>query len=153
MRYSVSKDQIRTLVTCETKTAESAIKEAAKTKDEDLYQQIVSVDLIAKEFRYHAICYNDFTKPTSNSSNVNTQSDFEKVVEFISENVLNGQQAVSMKTLTQLYNNEQAHDRRYRDKLKERIIKRYIILLFNPCYRISLIDQRESEVGVNIRGN
>ena len=45
---------------------------------------------------------------TSNSNeNVNQETrDFDKVVEFISGSILNGQQAVSMKTLTELYNKE-----------------------------------------------
>ena len=51
-------------------------------------------------------------------------SDFDKVVEFLSASTLNGQQAVSMKTLTKLYNTEQAQDRHYRHKLKDRQIKR-----------------------------
>ena len=51
VKYSVSKAQTRTLVTCTTKAAESAIKETARTKDKELYHQIVLMDLIAKEFR------------------------------------------------------------------------------------------------------
>ena len=49
-------------------------------------------------------------------------SDFDKDVEFISASILNGQQAVSMKALAELYNKGQAQDRRYRHKLKERLI-------------------------------
>ena len=89
------------------------------------------MDLIAAEFRYHLICYKNFTKPasTSNTSNSNENmnakaSDFDKVVEFILASILNGQQAVSMKALTELYNNGQAQDRRYCHKLKDRLIKR-----------------------------
>ena len=51
-------------------------------------------------------------------------SDFDKVVEFILASILNGQQAVSMKALTELYNKGQAQDRRYCHKLKDRLIKR-----------------------------
>ena len=119
------------MVTCTTKTAESAIKEAARTNDEELYHQIVVTDLIPKEFRYNSICYNNFTKPesTSNTSNSNENvnekaNDFDKVVEFISASILNGQQVVSMKTLTELYNKEQTQDSRYCHKLKDRLIKR-----------------------------
>ena len=63
VKYPVSKAQTRTLVTSTTKAAESAIKEAARTKDEELYHQIVVMDLTAKEFRSHSICYNNITKP------------------------------------------------------------------------------------------
>ena len=84
MKYSVPKAQTRTLVTCTTKAAENAIKEAARTKDEELYHQIDVMDLIAKV--------------------IEKASDFDKVVEFTSASILSGQQAVSMKTLTKLYN-------------------------------------------------
>ena len=60
VKYLVSKTQTRTLATCTTKAAESAIKEADRTKDEELYHQIVVMDLIAKEFKYHSIFYNNF---------------------------------------------------------------------------------------------
>ena len=45
--------------------------------------------------------------------------DFDNVVDFISAIILNGQQVVSMETLTELHNKEQAQDRRYRHKLKD----------------------------------
>ena len=113
MKYLVTKAPTQTLVECTTKAAESTIKETARTKDVELYHQIAVMDVNAKEFRYHSICYNNFMKPasisnTSNSNeNVNQETrDFDKVVEFISGSILNGQQAVSMKTLTELYNKE-----------------------------------------------
>ena len=83
------------------------------------------MDLIAEEIKCHSVCYSNFTKPTStsntsnNNENVNEKAiDFDKVVDFISAIILNGQQVVSMKTLTELHNKEQAQDRRYRHRLK-----------------------------------
>ena len=90
VKYWVSKAQTWTLVTCITKAAESAIKETARAKDEELYHQLVVMNLNAKEFRYHSIYYNNYMKPAStlNTSNSNEDvnekgSDFNKIVEFI----------------------------------------------------------------------
>ena len=43
------------------------IKAAAKIKDPDLYNEIVDLDLFAKEFKYHTKCYNRFTYGCSSS--------------------------------------------------------------------------------------
>ena len=122
----MSNSQIRTMVTCTTKAAENVIKDASRTTYEDLYHKNVVMNLIAKEFGYHSICYKNFTKPalTLNTSNSNENlnekaSNFGKVVEFISASILNGQQGVSIKTLTELNNKEQAQDQHYRHKLKD----------------------------------
>ena len=56
-------------------------------------------------------------------------SNFEKVVEMIEENMLYNQQAVLMKTLTEVYNPTHADDKRYRRKLKNRIEKSYFRFL------------------------
>ena len=62
VKYSVSKDQPRQLIACVVKSAELSIKDAAKQKSEVLYNEVKSVDLIAKEFRCHRICYKKLTK-------------------------------------------------------------------------------------------
>ena len=49
-------------------------------------------------------------------------SNFEKVVQMIKENVLYNRKAVSMKTLTEIYNSKV-------EKLKDRIKKRYFRFL------------------------
>ena len=49
-------------------------------------------------------------------------SNFEKVVQMIKENVLYNRKAVSMKTLTEIYNSKV-------EKLKHRIKKRYFRFL------------------------
>ena len=43
------------------------IKAAAKVKDPDRYNEIVDLDLFAKEFKFHTKCYNRFTHGYSSS--------------------------------------------------------------------------------------
>ena len=47
--------------------AVNTIKAASKIKDPDLYNEIVNLDLFAKEFKYHTKCYNSFTYEYSSS--------------------------------------------------------------------------------------
>ena len=63
-----------------TKSAELSIKDVAKRKSEVLYNEIESVDLIAKEFRYRRICNKNFTqnKTTNNLLNETMISDQEE---------------------------------------------------------------------------
>ena len=42
--------------------ATKTIKEPAKVKDSSLYAEIVDLDLIAKKFKYHQVCYQNFTR-------------------------------------------------------------------------------------------
>ena len=50
------------LTTIVTKKASDTIKEAAKSKDRELYAEIKELDLIAKEFKYHRHCWKNFTR-------------------------------------------------------------------------------------------
>ena len=59
----MSNSQIRTMVTCTTKANENVIKDASRTKYEDLYHKNVVMNLIAKEFGYHSICYKILQNP------------------------------------------------------------------------------------------
>ena len=54
-----------------TSSAETTIKESAQTKDKELHSRIVGVDLIAKEFKYHQVCYREFTRDNLTDRNVN----------------------------------------------------------------------------------
>ena len=56
------------------------------------------------------------------SDQEDSASNFEKVVQMIKENVLYNRKAVSMKTLTEIYNSKV-------EKLKDRIKKRYFRFL------------------------
>ena len=73
---------------------------------------------------------NNLLNETIISDQEESASNFEKVVEMLKENILYHQQAVSMKTLTEVYNLIQADDKRYRHKLKDR--KRRGIFVFFP---------------------
>ena len=43
-------------------TANKTVKESAKIQDSLLYAEIVDLDLIAKEFKYYLVCYQNFTR-------------------------------------------------------------------------------------------
>ena len=62
---------------------------------------------------------NNLLNETIISDQEEIASNFEKVVEMIKENILYNQQAVSMKTLMEVYNPTQAGDKRYRHKQKD----------------------------------
>jgi len=111
--------------------AQRTIKAAARVKDEKLYAEIQHLDLIAKEFKVHMHCYQNFTRGYSEGSAISTSSstssstsydrgDFETVKEYIQNEVLLHGKAVAMKYLHQLYGLS-VDDSRYRNKLKERI--------------------------------
>ena len=45
-----------------TKNAKENIKQAVIQRDEQLYSEIVKVDLISKEFMYHKHCYANYVR-------------------------------------------------------------------------------------------
>ena len=115
--------------------AQSAIKSAAKQKDPELYSQIESLDLIAKEFQVHQVCYQQFThgysaatvsSPTAPSvtSTVYEKSNFLEVKEYVEDVVIRQQTPVSIKILHQIYGLG-VGDSRYRSKLKQRLVKEF----------------------------
>ena len=81
--------------------AVNKIKAAAKIKNPDIYNEIVDVDLFAKEFNYNEKCHNSFTCGYSSSMRIrekepsdddylqpNSKSDWEAVKTFINQQVL-----------------------------------------------------------------
>ena len=111
--------------------AQRTIKDAAKVKNEKLYTEIHHLDLIAKEFKVHQHCYQNFTRGFSKGATSTVTSDaqydkrdFEVVKDFISNEVICCRKAVSMKYLHYIYGLF-PEDSRYRNKLKERIKKQY----------------------------
>ena len=113
--------------------AVNTIKAAAKIKDPDLYNEIIDLDLFAKEFKYYTKCYNSFTygysssirnrekKPTDDDYlQPNCKSDWEAVKNFTNQRVLLEKKAVSMRFLHGLYKVNPS-DTRCRNKLKIRI--------------------------------
>ena len=84
--------------------------------------------LISKEFKYHQLCYREFTRPIKRKSaeterSYSQQDDHLKVKEIIEKNVLLHHQAISM-ALHEAFELE-TNDNRYRYKLKERLINDY----------------------------
>ena len=88
--------------------AVNTIKAAAKIKDPDLCNEIVNLDLFAKEFEYHTKYYNSFTYGYSSSMRnrekeptdddclqPNSKSDWDSVKNFINQQVLLEKKAVS----------------------------------------------------------
>ena len=115
--------------------AEKKIKTAAETKNKKLYNEIKSLDLIAKEFKVHKHCYQQFTSgfasgsrsltmnesgPYDSTTQVYDKGEFEVVKEFVENEVIEHGKAVSMKTLHDLYKLGVC-DTRYRSKLKQRL--------------------------------
>ena len=121
--------------------AVNKIKAAAKIKYPDLYNEIVDLDLFAKEIKYHTKCYNSFTYGYSSSMRntekeptdddclqPNSKSDWEAVKTFISHQVLLEKKAFSMHFLHGLYKLN-PNDTCYRNKLKTRICNEFSELL------------------------
>ena len=113
-----------------TRNAEETIKRAALHTKQDLFINVQDADLIAREFKYHRFCYVNFTdgfwdvtclqdisQNTTLEEEVEVVTNFEIVKDFISKNILEMHQAVSMQTLVNLYGG--GNDHRYRGKLKE----------------------------------
>ena len=126
-----SKGKVETPDKIATFLAERTVKESAKQKDPDFNSKIAYVDVIAKEFRYHRTCYRNFTqdylsnsatsfKSQEEDSHEASKGDFEKAKRFISENILGGNEAISMSSLQGIYG-IRANDSQYRSKLKKKI--------------------------------
>ena len=109
-----SKGNVETPNKIATLSAEITNKESEKQKDPDFHSKIAYVDIIAKEFKNHRTCYCIFTRDLSNSvsssksqkedSHEDNKGNFEKVKRFISENILGGNEAISMSILQSTYN-------------------------------------------------
>ena len=102
---------------------EESIKKAAKLKDQELYNEIKDLDLIAKEFRYHKNCYRNFTRKKSLSekqeSEIKPQGNFDAVVNCIEDKIIKQNEAISMSELENLYS--VGSYRSLKSKLKSRI--------------------------------
>ena len=95
--------------TITTTDAVKRISEAAEMKkDEELLLSIRGVDLIAKEFILHMKCYKDYIRVLSQSAYDEKEfprevGDFNAVKNFIQNQVLCNNQAVSITALHRLY--------------------------------------------------
>ena len=62
-KYQKGNRTVEVLVKCVTETAETSIKECARSKEDfELLGKIAGVDLIAKEARYHETCRRDYLR-------------------------------------------------------------------------------------------
>ncbi len=107
------------------------LKLTAKSKNEELFYKIKDRNLIANEFKVHKCCYNDFTKPSvTDKENIEPQSnnyekgDFDKVVAFIKQEVIDKNSVTTLSTLHEMYGLG-VGDSRYKSRLKERIEKEF----------------------------
>ena len=116
-----------------TKTAESTLKAAAQARnDQEMTAAVAETDLIAREFQKHEKCYREYTRVVrdqSEAAEVNTDDsesygNLDAVLCMIDNDVLHGQQCLSMETLMNEYRGDPG-TKQSRHKLKERIQKHY----------------------------
>eukprot|EP00794_Sanderia_malayensis_P000996 gene996-312_t len=114
------------------------VKRAAELlKDDDMLLVVTGHDLIAKEFKMHPNCYKDYTRvcsrqvPTASQSlaegdsdNHEEKTDYESVCNFVDKHIINGNQSVSLKVLTEMYGLNK-EDNRLRGKVKQRLLKTF----------------------------
>ena len=110
---------ISTINTC------NAVKVAAQSKLPSLFAEIHDLDLIAKEFKYHRFCYSSFTFAFTDSTTVSVEksktmlkANFDTVKNFISWNVIQLRQVVSMTVVMKLHGGNQG--KTYGGRLKEK---------------------------------
>lgn len=115
----------------------SAIKSAAKSKNESLYREIAYLDIIAKEFHVHQPCYQSLTLhlyrddkkqvetsksiPLENETSTSySKSSYEEVKEYVNDFIIKEKKPASMKLLHEIYGLGIGNTS-YRHKLKHRL--------------------------------
>ena len=131
-----------------TKTAENSLKAAAKVRgDEEMVILVSDTDLIAKEFQKHEKCYRDYTRVARECVAEARKEDdgaqggnFDAVLDMIDQDILQGQQCISMETIMEQYKGESG-TKQSRYKLKERLQKRYAekLVFLQPSSHASLV--------------
>ena len=111
------------------KSTELTIKAAAEGRqDDEVLRDIRNADLLAKEFQVHDKCRLEYTKRRMSveGEGSNEPSGNSKLVkEFIKSNIIEGNQAVSMAVVHEMYEDGHLGDTRYRSKLKQKILDIY----------------------------
>lgn len=115
-----------------TKTAENTLKAAAQARnDQDMIATAAGTDLIAREFQKHEKCYREYTRVVrdhNEAAEVNnadeSNGNLDAVLFMIDNDVLHGQQCLSMETLMNEYRGDPG-TKQSRYKLKERLLKHY----------------------------
>ncbi len=130
-----------------TKTAERTLKSAAHARDDkDMIVAVAETDLIAKEFRKHEKCYRDYTRVVRESA-YETEKDedelkgnFDAVISIVDNDVLLGQQCISVETLMIEYEGD-IGTKQSRYRLKERLRKHYAekLVFLQPEYHAAQV--------------
>ena len=106
------------------KSTELTIKAAAEERqDEEVLRDIRDADLLAKEFQVHYECRLEYTRKRTSveGEGSNERSgNLELVKKFIKSNMTEGNQAVSMAVVHEMYGDGNLGDTRYRSKLSKR---------------------------------
>ena len=111
--------------------ASKTIKAAAKDKNDKLFKEIEQLDLIAKQFKVHKHCYQQFTTGYALSArNIEKQDEqkercysygkFEEVKQFVQNEIIGMGKAISMKDIHEIYDLGVGNSS-YRSKLKQRL--------------------------------
>ena len=111
-------------------SAEDSIKKAAAEKeDEDVLRDIRDVDLRAKDFQVHDMCFLEYTRRRTSTDGEQTDGehpgDIQAVKELINNVIIEGNKAISMAVIHELYDDGHVGDTRYRSRLKQRILDLY----------------------------
>ena len=114
---------IQTISACENIQLAASFK-----KDNNMLLAVTGKDLIAKEFKIHDKCYKDYTRVCSKpilkkASTDQTSKDldnFQNLKNFVQEHIIDGDQSVSVKLLTELYGFDK-EDSRLRNKVKQKL--------------------------------
>eukprot|EP00112_Aurelia_sp_Birch-Aquarium-sp1_P008666 Seg1960.8 transcript_id=Seg1960.8/GoldUCD/mRNA.D3Y31 product="GTPase-activating protein and VPS9 domain-containing protein 1" protein_id=Seg1960.8/GoldUCD/D3Y31 len=121
---------LTTLSACE------QVKKAATLQHDEVMLLIVAnEDLIAREFKMHERCYRDYTRictketaqtstAASNNDDDDSDSRFQRLCEFVEHHVIDGEQSVSIKLLTEVYGLDQ-EDCRLRGKVKQKLMQEF----------------------------
>ena len=129
-------------ITIATLNATETVKAAAKAQNQDMYYEIKDLDLISKEFKYHASCYRDFTRGFSSKCRLETSTsttkttleettpskrtfDIRAVEEFVRINVIRDQKTISMSELQEIYGDKTQKDKYVRHSMKKKLLKTF----------------------------
>ena len=133
------------------KSTELTIKAAAEERqDEEVLRDIRDADLLANEFQVHYKCRLEYTRKrmsVEGEGSNERSGNLELVKEFIKSNIIEGNQAVSMAVVHEIYGDGNLGDTRYRSKLKQKILDIYPEQLY-----FLTVDEKTPQVIVSKEG-
>eukprot|EP00794_Sanderia_malayensis_P013131 gene13131-14482_t len=114
---------------------EQVKKAAALHHDEEMLLIVTNEDLIATEFKMHEKCHRDYTRvctnektqtstATSNDNDEDSSVRLQRLFEFVQHHVIEGEQSVSIKLLTEVYGLDK-EDCRLRGKVKQKLVQEF----------------------------